>query len=68
MYPCPYGFSVLDSWGKPETGILHGNLNWLGAYDECLNVTIPTNTASPNLNFKPQYCTLNTKLAVGVSG
>ena len=59
-------FAVLDSWGKPETGILHGNLNWLGAYDECLNITIPVN-AEPSLNFKPQYCTLNTKLAIGVS-
>ena len=56
---------MLDSWAKPERGILNGNLNWIGAYDECLNVTIPA-SSDPTLNFSPQYCTLNTKLSLGV--
>jgi len=29
---------VLDSWGKPPSRILSGNLVWLGAYDECVAV------------------------------
>ncbi|XP_065898109.1 nose resistant to fluoxetine protein 6-like [Dysidea avara] len=28
----------LDSFGKPEAGLLYGNYMYLGSYDECLNV------------------------------
>jgi len=31
-------FLVLDSWGKPPSRILFGNLQWLGAYDECTTI------------------------------
>lgn len=29
---------MIDSFGKPQSGILEGNLNWMGDYHECLNV------------------------------
>jgi len=45
---------VLDASGKPETGILLGNLNFIGSFDECIGV-IASNTSVSD--FKAQYCT-----------
>ena len=28
----------LDSLGKPPTGILGGNIRWIGNYEECLRI------------------------------
>ena len=32
------GMKMLDAWGKPGAGILDGNVNFYGSYDECLAV------------------------------
>ncbi|KAK7072437.1 hypothetical protein SK128_013072 [Halocaridina rubra] len=31
---------VIDSWGKWADGILNGNFNFMGAFQECLNITV----------------------------
>ena len=41
-------FSVLDSMGKPESGILQGNFQWLGVFDQCKAVKAQ--------EFSGQYC------------
>lgn len=28
----------IDSWAKPPSRVLHGNIRWLGAYDECKEI------------------------------
>ncbi|XP_033763772.1 nose resistant to fluoxetine protein 6-like [Pecten maximus] len=33
-----WALQVIDSWGKPAAGILDGNINWLGSYDQCLSI------------------------------
>ena len=37
-----------DSWGKPSDGILTGHTNFLGYYDECMNLK---NTALGNMKY-----------------
>ena len=27
-----------DSWGKPGSGILSGNVKWFGAFDQCIGI------------------------------
>ena len=27
-----------DSWGKPGSGILSGNLKWFGAFGQCIEI------------------------------
>ena len=34
-----YLFQVLDSFGKPSSGILNGNTAWLGEFSECRNIS-----------------------------
>ncbi|XP_066294089.1 nose resistant to fluoxetine protein 6-like [Branchiostoma lanceolatum] len=34
-----YALNILDAGGKPPSGILEGNFNWLGSYSQCINVT-----------------------------
>ena len=38
--------------GKPPPGLLDGNLNWLGSYDECLAIDVHVNSSS----FNGRYC------------
>ncbi|GBM86237.1 Nose resistant to fluoxetine protein 6, partial [Araneus ventricosus] len=52
----------LDSYGKPESGILLGNFKWLGEYDECLGVYAPPKANSSVGNFHGKYCTLEVPL------
>ena len=46
---------VLDAWGKPEAGFLTGILNWVGDYDECINIKV-TETDSRD-SISGRYCT-----------
>ena len=48
----------MDAWGKPESGILDGNINFEGRYFECLSAKFDNNVAS-------QYCAFH--LAIPVS-
>lgn len=47
---------MLDSWGKVPSGILRGNLNQFGDYDQCLSISDSVNG---------QYClaTFDVKLS-----
>lgn len=51
---------MLDAFGKPENGLLEGNLYWPGEFDECRAVT---SNGNGNLSFTGQYC----KVSVPVS-
>ena len=41
---------MVDSFGKPTSGILQGSVLWLGEYNECINITVNT------LDFQGKYC------------
>ncbi len=41
-------FSVVDAMGKIPAGVLQGNIRWIGAYDQCLEVQAS--------EFNGQYC------------
>jgi len=41
-------FSVVDSWGKPGSGILRLDLTWIGRYYEC--------TAASSAKINGKYC------------
>nr|CAB3264544.1 nose resistant to fluoxetine protein 6-like [Phallusia mammillata] len=43
-----HSLQILDSWGKLESGILKGNLIWLGRFHECLDAS--------RENISTQYC------------
>lgn len=67
---CTWIFAVLDSWAKPERGLLNGNLNWIGAYDECINITnimYLEGGADDAKEFDAQYCTLDISIPIQVS-
>ena len=46
--------AVLDASGKPPSGILRGNLWWLGEYEECLE-----SEALQSAPFSTAYCSLS---------
>ena len=51
--------AVIDSWGKPPSSVLEGNLNWLGSYDQCRSIVSPNNPNSTFDSFEGQYCLVN---------
>ena len=68
---CPFDFNgtffvnlVLDSEGKPGSGVMDGNTQWIGRYPECLRVRahteytfITTNvTTTKTRRFRGKYC------------
>ncbi|GBO19188.1 hypothetical protein AVEN_208069-1, partial [Araneus ventricosus] len=57
-----WAMKMLDSYGKPESGILLGNFKWLGEYDECLGVYAPAKANASLGNFHGKYCTLEVPL------
>jgi len=51
--------AMIDSIGKPESGVLQGNLKWLGAYDQCRSVKateMNTTTKIAEYLFDGKYC------------
>ena len=54
---------MIDAMGKPTPDLKHFNLNWLGAYKECLNVramNASSGTSNSSISsplFNGQYCT-----------
>ena len=50
---CTLLLSVVDSMGKPGSGILDGNLQWLGSFEQCKAATDGTGT---DVSFNTQYC------------
>ncbi|GIY64976.1 o-acyltransferase like protein [Caerostris darwini] len=53
---------MFDSYGKPGSGIMSGNINWVGSYNECRNVTVPVLKNTTRGGFKGQYCQLGINL------
>ena len=45
--------SVLDSVGKPGSGILDGNVEWFGSFEQCKAVS---EVKGVNVSFSTQYC------------
>ncbi len=54
--------AVLDATAKPESGILDGNFQWLGSFDECKSARHVTDVEDES--FSGQYC-LQDILGVG---
>ena len=49
---------MVDAIGKPPSGILGGNLKWLGSFDECVDVRAAINQSGKiTYPWKGQYCT-----------
>ncbi|GFU10858.1 nose resistant to fluoxetine protein 6 [Trichonephila clavipes] len=53
-----WAIKMLDSYGKPESGVLNGNIKWLGEYKECLDVRAPPKPYENVGGFQGKYCTL----------
>jgi hypothetical protein len=53
-----WALKILDAWGKPlPSGVLKGNIYWVGDYDECLHPMYnPTNKSFVLQPFNTQYC------------
>ncbi|GBN32258.1 hypothetical protein AVEN_116019-1 [Araneus ventricosus] len=64
-YSLPRGMRMLDSYGKPGSGILQGNIKWLGEYDECLDVQAPPKENTDVGSFRGRYCSLQIPLKSG---
>ena len=45
--------TVIDSFGKPPSGILQGGLIWPGEYKECISVS------ESSINWESKYCALS---------
>ncbi|GFY57918.1 nose resistant to fluoxetine protein 6 [Trichonephila inaurata madagascariensis] len=45
-----WAIKMLDSYGKPESGVLNGNIKWLGEYKECLDIPVKLKNVSLPLN------------------
>ncbi|XP_055947829.1 nose resistant to fluoxetine protein 6-like [Argiope bruennichi] len=60
--PGDWALKMLDSYGKPESGILAGNIKWLGAYDECVGIQSVSQKNASVGNFRGKYCTLQIPL------
>lgn len=54
-----WALKVLDAWGKPlPSGILTGNVYWIGNYDECVQQLYQPGTKSfIQQPFDTQHCT-----------
>jgi len=65
----PLSSIVIDAWGKPGSGILTGNLAWLGDFDECQNIVSYYNSSYTSgssfslmpESFEGQYCSIQVK-------
>jgi hypothetical protein len=55
-----WALKVFDAWGKPlPSGLLNGNIFWIGNYDECVNPLYQENNRSfVRQPIDTQYCML----------
>ena len=53
-----WAMKIIDAWGKPlPSGVLKGNIYWVGDYNECLQpMYYPTNKSYISQPFETQYC------------
>ena len=54
LYTLTFFLSVLDSIGKPESGILTGNYQWFGSFEQCNSITA-TERTTDEIEFSGQY-------------
>ncbi|KAF4530212.1 hypothetical protein B566_EDAN018332 [Ephemera danica] len=54
----PWAMQMLDSTSKLPDGLLYGNTNQLGNFEECLTVSVPL-----NFDFHTQFCRASVTLA-----
>ncbi len=49
---------VVDAMGKLPSGVLQGDVTWLGSFSACRSIHIPAPNQSSNATdlFKGQYC------------
>ena len=60
MHTCTIFLTVLDAFGKPGSGVLEGDLKWLGSYDECFAVQARVNVSGSMMSpYEGKYCTVN---------
>ncbi|XP_046348731.2 uncharacterized protein LOC124129262 isoform X2 [Haliotis rufescens] len=60
----PWALNMLDSYGKPPSGIFEGNVHWLGEPKECRSihaqlapgVILGNKTLTSPIDFKGKYC------------
>ena len=50
---------MLDAWGDVPSGLLFKNSYDFGAYDECLNVQIKSESENDADAIKAQYCLMD---------
>ncbi|GBM80809.1 Nose resistant to fluoxetine protein 6 [Araneus ventricosus] len=60
-----WALKMVDSFGKPSSGILLGNVRWLGEYNECRGVYAPPKENTGVGDFHGKYCTLQVLLQLG---
>ncbi|GFU10738.1 nose resistant to fluoxetine protein 6 [Trichonephila clavipes] len=60
-----WALKMFDSYGKPESGVLNGNVKWLGEYFECLEIRAPPKPYEDVGGFQGKYCTLQIPLKLG---
>ena len=53
---------VLDTFGKPPSGILEGSFKWPGEYSECLKIEHQFNNS--NLKWQSNYCTIPAEIKI----
>lgn len=59
-----YLLTVLDSDGKPSSGILRGGLIWTGHFDECYSAFAPEDNEGHG-GFFGKYCVTTWNLNLG---
>ncbi|CAF1508187.1 unnamed protein product, partial [Didymodactylos carnosus] len=54
-----WALKFIDSWGKPSSGIMHGNLFWLGSYDECVEELYQLDRSYVSQPYHGKYCIIS---------
>ncbi|GAB6022493.1 hypothetical protein CHUAL_006600 [Chamberlinius hualienensis] len=50
-------FEFMDSFAKIPSGVIPGNINWLGDFEQCVNVEVPIpDSRRVPSEFKGEYC------------
>ncbi|XP_074593824.1 nose resistant to fluoxetine protein 6-like isoform X2 [Brevipalpus obovatus] len=60
-----WAFKILDSSGKPPSGILEGTLTDFGSFEQCLGVKIGASSSNTAIKkFEGKYCIMDIKAAL----